>query len=65
MAKRLASVNRDLCVSCGACTNVCPRDAISIFKGCYAVVNEALCVGCGLCTKTCPADVIEVIAREG
>lgn len=33
--KRFAVVNEDRCVSCGACTQVCPRQAISVYKGCF------------------------------
>ena len=48
----------DICVACGVCALQCPRDAISIHKGCYAVVDSNKCVGCGLCKKACPADAI-------
>ena len=58
--KKLAMPDQNICVSCGACRKVCPREAISIWKGCYAVVDAAKCVGCGLCVKACPAGCIEV-----
>ena len=58
--KKLAMPYKNICVSCGACRKVCPRAAISIWKGCYAVVDGAKCVGCGLCVKVCPAGCIEV-----
>ena len=64
MKKRKASVNRQACVSCGACVKVCPKHALSICKGIYAQVDEALCVGCGKCAKECPASVIEIINAE-
>ncbi|MCR5007074.1 MAG: 4Fe-4S binding protein [Oribacterium sp.] len=54
----------DICVACGVCANQCPRDAISIFKGCYAVVDAGKCVGCGLCEKACPAGSIKVLEVE-
>lgn len=62
--KRKAKVDINLCVSCGACAKVCPRSAISVYKGMYAQVNESLCVGCGLCARTCPASVIEVVQYD-
>ena len=62
--KKLAVVDKSICVACGACMKVCPRSAISIYRGCYAVVEETKCVGCGLCAKTCPAGCITVRERS-
>lgn len=59
-SKKTAKVNQTVCVACGACTKVCPREAVSVWKGSYAVVDEAKCVGCGLCARTCPAGCITV-----
>ena len=64
MAKRLALINKNVCVACGACTKECPKEAISIFKGCYAAVDSDKCVGCGKCEKVCPAGCIAVKERE-
>lgn len=60
MGRRIAKPDRDACVSCGACTGVCPREAIRIWRGCYAVVDERRCVGCGLCAGQCPVGCITV-----
>lgn len=62
--KRIAKVDRSLCVGCGCCVRVCLRAAISVWKGKYAYVDGSRCVGCGLCAKECPADVIE-LREEG
>ena len=59
MSKK-AFIDKNICVACGVCTKVCPKQAIEIIKGCYAKVNEEKCVGCGLCVKKCPAGCIEV-----
>lgn len=59
----IASNERDRCVACGVCMNVCPRDAISISHGSYAVVDESKCIGCGLCEKACPAGVMHKVER--
>ena len=61
--KKLAAVDKNRCVACGACTKVCPKAALSVWKGCYAQVDGEKCVGCGLCAKTCPAGCIEVKER--
>jgi NAD-dependent dihydropyrimidine dehydrogenase PreA subunit len=63
MSKRLAKVTKDLCVACGSCIKVCPRGAISIYKGRYALVDESKCIGCGLCAKECPASIINISKR--
>ena len=60
--KKVATHDRKVCVACGVCMKACPKNVISIYKGCYAVVEEAKCVGCGLCTKACPAGCI--VTRE-
>ena len=56
--KKLAAVDRTVCVACGVCMKACPKGAISIFRGCYAMIGEEICVGCGLCAKACPANAI-------
>ena len=47
-----------LCSACGACSVVCPKDAIdfswSNIGRKYAVVNNN-CIDCGLCRKVCPS----------
>lgn len=58
-----AENEHDRCVACGVCVKVCPKDAISIYKGCYAVVDEEQCIGCGICEKNCPAGVMHKVLR--
>ncbi len=64
-SKKYARVDEARCVACGACTNVCPRGAISIIHGCFARVDSEICVGCGLCGKTCPVGCISPVLRGG
>ncbi|MEA4972710.1 MAG: 4Fe-4S binding protein [Candidatus Metalachnospira sp.] len=58
--KKIALIDRPICVACGACMRVCPRNTIFVYKGMYADVNEELCVGCGMCQRTCPAGAIRI-----
>ena len=51
MAKYKAINEQNRCVACGVCVKVCPKDAISIYKGCYAQIDEEKCIGCGICEK--------------
>ena len=60
MAKRYAAVDAALCVACGCCVKVCPRQAVQVPDGIAARVAREKCVGCGLCAKACPASVIAI-----
>ena len=61
---KLAVPDRKICVACGVCVKACRKNAISVYKGCYARVNEEICVGCGLCAKACPAGCIALRERS-
>lgn len=58
--KNISSVvKKHLCTGCGGCSNICPKECISIVfrasKGCYeASIDEDKCVSCGLCQQVCP-----------
>jgi coenzyme F420 hydrogenase subunit beta len=61
------AVNKNLCMGCGACYVVCPKDAISIVYnkslGQYVPdIDNRLCINCGKCYKVCPG--IEVNFKE-
>ena len=45
------------CCGCGACYNVCPKDAIEMKEnreGFLVPSVQNSCIDCGLCAKTCP-----------
>lgn len=58
--KKKAYVDKNFCVACGTCVNVCPINAIDVKNGIFAEVNIDKCVGCGKCSKVCPATTIEI-----
>ena len=62
--KKIAVIDQTVCVACGVCMKACPREAVSIYRGCYAVVDRKKCVGCGLCAKACPAGCISTAERS-
>ena len=51
-----AKVDQDACTGCGACSEICPADAISVDD--TAKVDAELCTECGACTEECPVEAI-------
>ncbi len=48
---------KDTCTGCMACTNVCPKNAITIndnLRSYNAEIKTDTCINCGLCHKVCP-----------
>lgn len=47
------------CIGCGACTSVCPMDALKLVMGQYGYYQPRIstdkCIDCGMCKKVCPA----------
>lgn len=60
--KKIALIDKD-CVACGCCVRVCPRGALSVYKGFLAKVAQERCIGCGKCADACPAQVISMVER--
>jgi heterodisulfide reductase subunit A len=61
----IASIDKDLCVWCGACAEACPFDVISKVKTNskeIAEINNSICKGCGMCLPVCPVNAVNLIA---
>ena len=58
--RKKAIITKSKCVACGSCLKCCPKGAISIINGIYAIVDDEKCVGCGLCERVCPASIIRM-----
>jgi len=50
-------VDRDVCVGCGACVNLCPRLAIRFIDN-RSFIDEISCIECGTCRAACGVDAI-------
>lgn len=47
----------DACLSCGACADACPAEAISEGAERYEI-DADVCLECGSCQATCPNEAI-------
>lgn len=50
-------IDKETCIGCGACVDVCPVSALSMEDG-KAKCDESLCIDCGACIATCPVQAI-------
>ena len=57
--------DEDRCFQCGACTGVCPVDALYIRRQDMAVLFDAdKCTGCSQCVLICPVRAMEMSLGE-
>ncbi|NCB50746.1 MAG: DUF362 domain-containing protein [Clostridia bacterium] len=52
-------VEKNKCVGCGKCAEVCPMNAASVKKG-KAVIDRSTCIRCFCCQEFCPMGAIKV-----
>jgi iron only hydrogenase large subunit-like protein len=52
-------IQRDICIGCAHCMNVCPTGALRVRNGKAELYNER-CVDCGECYRVCPVSAISV-----
>ncbi|MFC1591074.1 indolepyruvate ferredoxin oxidoreductase subunit alpha [Thermodesulfobacteriota bacterium] len=55
-------VDRDICVGCGACINLCPRLAIRFIDD-RSYIDQESCIECGTCRAGCGVDAISADCR--
>jgi NAD-dependent dihydropyrimidine dehydrogenase PreA subunit len=54
-----AVINREQCICCGLCLELCPERAISMND--IVTIDPAKCTGCGSCVKECPNEALYLI----
>ena len=52
------NVDKSSCNGCGACSHVCPSDAIYYDANNKAVIDVTKCTKCGECVAVCPQNAI-------
>jgi pyruvate formate lyase activating enzyme len=55
--------NRDRCIGCGECLELCPEKALSLDSQGIGR-NRSLCTNCGICVDSCPALAHEATGRQ-
>ena len=56
-------VDREKCVACGACRDICAHGGPSLVDGAMAI-DWNKCAGCGRCLHVCPVDAIHADDRD-
>ncbi len=56
----ISSVDQELCIGCGDCSDYCQFSAIYTDNG-YAVVDLESCMGCGICATHCGQGAISMV----
>jgi MinD superfamily P-loop ATPase len=60
---KVAVIDQNACVGCGACMRVCRFDAIEN-KGLEYRIEPASCEGCGYCPRVCPFNAISMVEHK-
>lgn len=51
--------NKELCIYCGLCENMCPVQAIKVYKKEKIwELDQSICVRCSHCVSKCPKDAL-------
>ena len=61
----MVKINKELCIGCKKCANVCGFGALKIENG-KASINNEKCISCGMCTSHCQVNaiIVEKIEKE-
>jgi adenylylsulfate reductase subunit B len=51
-------INRDRCIACGTCMDICPLDCIYLKDEIAEVLYPDECWHCGACRQDCPEAAI-------
>ncbi len=55
----------DLCIGCGVCLEVCPREVFARINGKVQIADKDACMECGACARNCVAQALYVKTGVG
>ncbi len=58
-------LNKEDCVGCGMCEQVCPHQVFNVQEKKAAIVDLDGCMECGACAINCPVSAIHVMPGVG
>ena len=58
-------IDKEKCIACGQCVNICPVNAIFFDKDGKAKIKKDVCIRCGACQSICPTQAIDITKEEG
>ena len=58
-------LDRDTCVGCGLCLDVCPHGVFALDNGKAKIVDRNACMECGACSGNCPVSALSVDSGVG
>jgi ferredoxin len=56
----VAHADRDRCIGCGDCQDLCQFGAIELPDG-YSQIDQAICMGCGVCVEHCQQEALSLV----
>ncbi|ODS42909.1 MAG: ferredoxin [Candidatus Altiarchaeales archaeon IMC4] len=54
-------VDKEKCIGCGMCVDVCPVDVFELAENKSGPVNASACVECKQCVENCPVGAIRLV----